>query len=34
MRKYPIHVTLTQGKTQNTLEEVSKRNFMINNLQQ
>ena len=32
MRKYPIQVTSAQGTTQNALEEVSKKSFMINNL--
>ena len=27
MRQYPIHVTWAQGKTPNTLEEVSKKNY-------
>ena len=37
MRKYPIHVTSAQGTAQNTLrslEEVSKKYFVKNNLQQ
>ena len=34
MRNYPILVTATQDTTQNTLEEVSKKSFMTNNLQQ